>query len=86
MIESLLFLVGLLIGAIVLFFIGQRKAAPIINEKNKLAMGLAAKTSELSMLNQQYTDTKNLHEKQVSEMKDRYEQQNISHKCITICL
>ena len=75
MIESLLFLVGLLIGAIVLFFIGQHKAAPIINEKNKLAMGLAAKTSELSMLNQQYTDTKNLHEKQVSEMKDRYEQQ-----------
>ena len=48
MIESLLFLVGLLIGAIVLFFIGQHKAAPIINEKNKLAMGLAAKTSELS--------------------------------------
>ena len=75
MIESLLFLVGLLIGAIVLFFIGQHKAAPIINEKNKLAMGLAAKTSELSMLNQQYTDTKNLHEKQVSEMKDRHEQQ-----------
>ena len=75
MIESLLFLVGLLIGAIVLFFIGQRKAAPIINEKNKLAMGLAAKTSELSMLNQQYTDTKNLHEQQVSEMKDRHEQQ-----------
>ena len=75
MIEALLFLVGLLIGAIVLFFIGQRKAAPIVTEKNELAMGLAAKTSELSMLTQQYADTKNQHELQVAEIKDRHDQQ-----------
>ena len=75
MIETLLFIVGLLIGAIILFFIGQQKAVPIIKEKNELAMGLAAKTSELTMLSKQIDDLQDKQKLQIEEMKSQYAQQ-----------
>ncbi len=75
MIETLLFIVGLLIGAIILFFIGQQKAVPIIKEKNELAMGLAAKTSELTMLSKQIDDLQEKQKLQIEEMKSQYAQQ-----------
>jgi len=75
MIETLLFIIGLLLGAIILFFIGQHKTARLIKERNMLSNDVAAKDRELGLLNQHLEELKEQHELQMLNLREQYEEE-----------
>ncbi len=56
MVEVLLFIVGLLIGAGILFIVSQKKVTLLIKERNQLFSEVAVRNSEVGMLRKQMDD------------------------------
>ena len=75
MIETLIAITGLLIGAVIVYFICQRKANTLTAEKSQLASDLAVKLSELQQLTTRLTEERDEHNRHVAEVNTRYEQQ-----------
>ena len=75
MIETLIAITGLLIGAVIVYFICQRKANTLTAEKSQLASDLAVKLSELQQMTTRLTEERDEHNRHVAEVNTRYEQQ-----------
>ena len=75
MIETLLAIIGLLVGAAVVYLISQLKTNLLTAQKSQLASDLAVKLSELEQLSARLTEERDAHSRHVEEVNGRYEQQ-----------
>ena len=68
MIETLLAIIGLLVGAAVVYLISQRKTNLLTAQKSQLASDLAVKLSELEQLSARLTEERDAHSRHVEEV------------------
>ncbi|MBP5278213.1 MAG: hypothetical protein J6Z18_06990, partial [Prevotella sp.] len=71
MIEALLFIIGLLLGAAILFLISQKRIALLVKERNHLFSEAAVRSSEVSMLKDQMTEER----RHIEEMQQKNDEQ-----------
>ncbi|MBR5350930.1 MAG: DNA recombination protein RmuC [Prevotella sp.] len=71
MIEALLFIIGLLLGAAILFLISQKRIALLVKERNHLFSEAAVRSSEVSMLKDHMTEER----RHMEEMQQKNDEQ-----------
>lgn len=80
MTELLFFLVGLFVGATLLFWVNHKKAGQLTAENNQLANALASKKTENDMLCQQLDEQKERLELQKLDSKEQLDEERNRHE------
>ncbi|MBQ3828401.1 MAG: DNA recombination protein RmuC, partial [Prevotella sp.] len=71
MVEVLLFIVGLLIGAGILFIVSQKKVTQLVKDRNRLFSEVAVRNSEVGLLRTQMADER----QRMEEMQQKSDEQ-----------